>query len=130
MNVDDGSFELGQRLIIERAGPLDRQAEGPRPNRIRHTPKSPTDPKDNRIVLKLLHAEMVQKCSRVVVHIGPRILNLAKLLQDIGDDLVADCDQFAEIVVLDVLVCELLLVHEAGVGVPQDCVAVAGDYLA
>ena len=63
------------------------------------------------------------------VDIGPRVLDLSNCPEDAGNGVEAFSCQIADIVVLDVGICELLQMEEAGIGVPQDSVAVSWNDL-
>ena len=73
---------------------------------------------------------MHQEGTSAGVNVGPGVGDLAGRLEHLGDDLVAGLHEVDQVVVLDVLVSELELAHEARVGLAEDCVTVAWHDLA
>ena len=71
----------------------------------------------------------LQQHPAVSIHIGPRILCLALLQEDVGHDLVQLRDQLEHGVLRQVLQRELSLTGVPRVSLPQHRVAVAGDNL-
>jgi len=66
----------------------------------------------------------------VGIYVGPRVLSLAVLGKDSGDNLIQLLDESEERVLGQMLEGELLLAGVAGIGLPQDGMAVSGDDLA
>ena len=61
------------------------------------------------------------------VDVGVWVFDFSYCSEDAGDGGEAFTSEVADVVVFDVSVGEALEVHEAGVGVAEDCVSVAGD---
>ena len=64
------------------------------------------------------------------IHVWPRVLCLALLLENVRDDLVDGRDDLEEVVVWHVLQAELTLSHVPRVSLAEDRVAIARDDLA
>ena len=64
------------------------------------------------------------------VNVGVGVLGLAVFGQDTRGDVVYLADELEHGIVWEMGECEFTLRHVAGVGLAEDCVAVAGDDLA
>mmetsp|Transcript_22133 Transcript_22133/g.55817 ORF Transcript_22133/g.55817 Transcript_22133/m.55817 type:complete len:233 (-) Transcript_22133:113-811(-) len=70
---------------------------------------------------------MDQEHAAVGIHVGPRVLGLAMLCENLGRDLIHELHEVDELVVLDVLLGKLGLAREAGVGFSEHGVSVSRD---
>jgi hypothetical protein len=85
----DLSFDgLHEEVGAEGLGPLDRQAESTGPDEIGEDAKGARDSEEDRVVVHLLEAVVLEEDTGVGVHVGPRVLDLARLQEDRRHDLV------------------------------------------
>lgn len=70
---------------------------------------------------------MLEESTAEGVHVGIWVLDLADGSEDTGNGVEAFSGEVADVVVLDVAVSETLEVHESGISVPQNSVAVSRD---
>eukprot|EP00760_Papus_ankaliazontas_P031622 PhM_4_TR5366/c0_g1_i1/m.29121 len=82
---------------------------------------------EDRVVVLLLEAVVLQEHAGVRVDVGEGVLRLAVLREDVGHDRVDVVDEAEELVVGEVALAELALARVAGVRLAEDGVAVAGD---
>ena len=65
-----------------------------------------------------------EKGTGAAVDVGPRVADLAGGTKDLGDLFIVGLDELDKVVVVNVLVRELELAHEARIGLTQDSMAV------
>lgn len=121
---------LDQVLKSERVGSFNGEAESSTPNLGGHDTKSSRNAKEHCVVVELVQAVVHEEGAGAGVNVGPGVADLAGGLKHVGDHSVAGLDEAHEVVVLDVLVSECELAHEARVSLAKDGVAISWDDLA
>ena len=121
---------LHQVLKGKRVGSLDGEAESSAPDLSGHDTESSGNTKEHGVVVELVQAVVHEEGAGAGVNVGPRVADLASGLKHVGDHSVAGLDKVDEIVVLDILVSEGELAHEARVGLAEHGVTVSGNDLA
>lgn len=118
--------------LLEAAGghrlwPFEWETEGTVPGEGREDAHGTGYAEENRVVVHLGEAVVLEEDARVGVDVWPRVLGLSVLLQDVWDKAEDLLDKVDVVVVLDVLLGKLLLADEPWVWNLKDGVAVAWD---
>lgn len=121
---------LDEVLEGEGVGSLDGEAETAGPDLGGHDTEGAGDAKEHGVIVELVKAVVHEECAGAGINVGPGVGNLTGSFEDVGDDSVASLYEVNEVVVLDVLLSEVDLAHEAGVGLSEDGVSVSGNNLA
>jgi hypothetical protein len=117
---------LDEMLEGERVGSLNGQTETSAPNLGGHDTESSGNTEEHGVVVKLVQAVVHQKGARAGVDVGPRVADLARCLEHVGDHLIASLHEVHKVVILgDVLVGELELAHKARISLAEDGVTVS-----
>jgi hypothetical protein len=111
----------------ERLGPLQGHTESSVPDELSGHTESSRDTEEDGVVVLLGESVGVQQDSGMRVDVGPRVLGLSSLQQDVGRNLVDLGDELEELVIRDVLERKLPLRSVSGVGLSQDGVTVSGN---
>lgn len=70
---------------------------------------------------------MLEKSTAECVDIGIRVFDLTNGTQNARNCIEASSSEVTDVVILDVFVSESLQVHESGIGVSEDSMAITGD---
>jgi hypothetical protein len=73
---------------------------------------------------------VLEKCATKGIHIGVRVLDLSNCAQNTGNRIKALSGKITDVVILNVLICEVLKMKEPGISVSQDCMSISGNDLA
>lgn len=119
--------ELSVLLGGEGLGSLNGGTDGTVDDELGKDTKGSGDTKEDSVVGLLSQAVVLQQDTRVGVHIGPGVLGLAVLGEDLGGNLVDGGDEVEQVVVGHVLEGKLTLSSVTGVSLSQDGVAVTGN---
>jgi hypothetical protein len=125
-----GSDGLGAKVLkVKGVGALNGHSQGAGPNLSGHDTEGTGDTEEDGVVVVLGKSVVHKEGSGSAINIGPGVLNFTSGSEEVGDGLVVGAHEVDEVVVLDVLLGELKLEHEAGVSLAEDGVTVAGDDL-
>jgi hypothetical protein len=130
LNVEVVLNFLDKVLKCERVGSLNGEAKSSAPDLGGHDTEGARNTEEDGVVIELVETVVHKEGTRASINIGPGVRNLSSCLKDLRDHLVASLNEVNEVIVLDILVSELELAHEARISLSQDGVAVAWDYLA
>lgn len=111
-------------------GSLEGHAEGSVPDELGDDSERPRDSEEDGVEVLVGEAVVGEEDTRVGVHVGPRVLGLARLEEDVGHELVQLADELEQLVVRQVLERELSLGLVSGVRLSEDGVSVTRDDLA
>ena len=121
---------LDEVLKGERVGSLNGEAKRSAPDLGGHDTEGARHTKEDGVVVELVETVVHEKCTGSGINVGPGVGDLASCLKNLRDNLIASLDEVDEVIVLDVLVSELELTHEARVSLTENGVTVSWDYLA
>lgn len=113
-----------------RLGPLKGHTESSVPDELRNNTKGTGDTEEDGVEVLLVETVVSKEDTRVGVDVGPGVLGLTGLEENVRDDLVDLTDKLEERVLGQVLEGELSLSSVSGVSLPKDGVAVTGNDLA
>ena len=113
-----------------RLGALEGKTERAVPEKLGEHAKRSRDAKEHRVVVLLRESVVVEEDARVAVDVGPRVLGLAVLGENVGDRLVDRANNLEEGIVGHVLERKLALGGVARIRLAQHSMAVTGDNLA
>jgi len=97
-----------------RFGSLKREAERTVPEQLAQRPDPARDSEQDRVVVVLLEVVMPEENTRVRIDVRPRILGLAVLGEDVGNNLKDGRNNLEELVVRHVLQSEFSLARHRG----------------
>lgn len=120
---------LEETLEVHALGALNREAESTVPDELGKGTQTTGDTKGGSVVESLVEAVVVEENTRAGVDVGVGVLGLAVLLEDLGGDAAVLLDELED-GVLGNLGASGGIVHEsleAGIGLAEDGVAVAGN---
>ena len=120
-----GSEPLG----CDRLGALQWQSQRTVPVELAQTSDGTANAEQNGVVLELSESIVPQEDSRVTVHVGVGVGNLAVFLQNIGHDLVDGVDNLEQLIIGHVLEPEFALASVARIGLAQNGVSVSWNDL-
>lgn len=113
-----------------RLGPLERHTKSSVPDELRNNTKGTGNTKEDGVEVLLVETVVSKEDTGVGIDIGPGVLGLTGLEENVRDDLVDLTDELEEWVLGQVLEGELSLSCVSGVSLPKDGVAVTGNHLA
>ena len=114
-------------LSGEGLGPLQRHTQSSVPNELGSNTQSSGNTKENGVVVLLGESVSRQQDTRVGIDVGPGVLGLAGLQQDVGGDLVDLGNELEELVIGNVLESEFSLGSVSGVSLSENGVSVSGN---
>jgi len=97
------------------------------PDHLGEATKSSGDTEENSVVFHLCHVVVLEKDTRVGIYVGPWVLSLALLEEDVWDDLVELGDELEELVVRKVFQSEFSLAGVSRISLSENSVTVARD---
>lgn len=126
-HLDLSTNELSVLLSRERLGSLNGGSNSTVNNELRKDTNGTGNTKENSVVLLLSETIVLEKDTRVGVHIRPRVLGLTVLGEDTRSNLVDGGNKVEEIVVRHVLKSKLTLSSVSRVSLSEDSVTVTGN---
>ena len=111
-------------------GALEGEAKTAGPDEVSEAAERAGDSEEDGVVLHLGEAVVLEEDTRVGINVGPGVLGLALLGEDLGHDVVELGGELEERVVGEVLEGELALAGVPRVSLAEHGVAVSGDDLA
>ena len=121
---------LDEVLQGERIGALNGETETAGPDLSGHNTEGARDAEQNGVVVELVETVVHEEGAGAGVNVGPGVADLTGGLEHVGDHSVASLNEVNKVIVLDVLLSEVKLAHEARIGLTEDGVTVSGDDLA
>jgi len=118
-----------QPLSGDRLRALKREAVSTRPDLLGENTEGARNTEQDSVVLVLSETVVGKEDTRVGINVGPRVLGLTVLLENIRGNLVDTRDDLEERIVGHVLLSELTLASEARIGLTEDGVTVSRNNL-
>ena len=122
--------ERSEVLEVERVRALDWQTEGSAPDLGWHDAEGAGNAKQNSVIVVLSQTIVHQEGAGAAIDVGPWVLDLAGGVKALRNLLIVGLHELDQVVVMDVIVCEVELAHETRVSLAENGVAISWHDLA